>query len=365
VNYRRGAWTEARADFNRALALRPTHFWSQFFLAVCQLRLGDWQAARAGFSAGLAQRTDFIWTHFLRGFANEKLSAFREAEDDFATAFRLDPDGDARYTLLLTRGVLRFQQKQLEQAADDFRSAIAQKPEQYNAYANLAWVHLAKGDFDQAARQVELASRLHPPLLVFLGYYVERARLLCQAGKYTKALADCDAALRVAPESPLAHGVRARCLLELKRYREAESDYDADLSHEVSFHVTQQARGIHQVAFDGKVMVLAGNFDGQCVFFPDKLAVLVGVRGLVPAGHPGAVDRGGGGQSDTDRQKRHQGQEDAVHRNLLHGRLAYDRQANARGGRRQEAREFSCVLPSFVSPSSSRLRSSMQRLRQP
>ncbi len=225
-NYRRGAWAEARADFNRALAVQPTHFWAQFFLAVCQLRLGEWQAARAGFNACLAQRTDFVWTHLFRGFANEKLGAIQEAEEDFATAFRLDPDGDARYTLLLTRGVLRYQQKQLEQAADDFRSAIALKPEQYNAYANLAWVHLAKGDFDQAARQVELASRLHPPPLVFLGYYVERGRLLCQAGKYTKALADCDAALRVAPESPLAHGVRARCLLELKRYADAELAYD-------------------------------------------------------------------------------------------------------------------------------------------
>jgi tetratricopeptide (TPR) repeat protein len=107
-NYRRGAWAEARADFNRALAGRPAHYWAQFYLAVCQLRLGEWQAARAGFNACLAQRTDFVWTHVFRGFASEKLGAFQEAEEDFATAFRLDPDSDARYTLLLTRGVFRL-----------------------------------------------------------------------------------------------------------------------------------------------------------------------------------------------------------------------------------------------------------------
>src|SRR6185437_13060593 len=107
--------------------MRPAHFWAQFFLAVCHLRLGEWEAARAGFNACLAQRTDFVWTHLFRGFANEKLGAFREAEEDFTNAFRLDPDDEARYTLLLTRGVLRFQQKQLDQAADDFRTAIALK----------------------------------------------------------------------------------------------------------------------------------------------------------------------------------------------------------------------------------------------
>jgi tetratricopeptide (TPR) repeat protein len=225
-NYRRGAWVVARADFTQALATRPEHFWAQFFLAVCHLRLGEWEAARASFTACLARRNDFVWACLFRGFASEKLGAFQEAEKDFDNAFRLDPDDDARYTLLLTRGVLRFQQKQLEQAADDFRSAITLKPEQYNAYANLAWVHLAGGDFEQAATQVEAARRLNPPPLVFLGYHVERASRLCQGAKYKEALTDCAAALRVAPENPLTHGIRARCLLELQRYAEAERAYD-------------------------------------------------------------------------------------------------------------------------------------------
>lgn len=225
-NFRRGAWAAARANFNQALTTRPEHFWAQFFLAVCHLRLGEWEAARASFTACLARRNDFVWTYLFRGFASEKLGAFQEAENDFANAFQLDPDDEARYTLLLTRGVLRFQQKQLEQAADDFRSAIALKPDQYNAYANLAWVHLAHGDFAQAALQVEEARRLNPPPLVFLGYHVEKAGRLCQAAKYKEALTDCAAGLCVAPKNPLAHGIRARSLLELQRYAEAERAYD-------------------------------------------------------------------------------------------------------------------------------------------
>jgi tetratricopeptide (TPR) repeat protein len=50
-NYRKGAWAAARADFNRVLAMQPAHFWAQFFLPVCHLRLGEWEAVRAGFNA--------------------------------------------------------------------------------------------------------------------------------------------------------------------------------------------------------------------------------------------------------------------------------------------------------------------------
>ena len=212
-HYRRGIWVEARTDFNRVLSMRPGHFSAQFFLAVCHLRLGEWGAARAGFHSCLAQREGFVWTHLFRGFANEKLGAVAEAEKDFENAFRLNPCDDARYALLLSRGSLRFQQKQLEQAADDFRSAMILQPKRYNAQVNLTWVCLAQGNFAGAAEQMERVARLRPPPLVLLGYHVERARRLCQAGEHADALVDCAAALRAVPGNPLAYEVRASGLV--------------------------------------------------------------------------------------------------------------------------------------------------------
>ena len=52
---------------------------------------------------------------------------------------------------------------ELERAAGDFESARALKPDQYNAYFNLAQVHLAQGRFEDAARQVTAAMPLGPP----------------------------------------------------------------------------------------------------------------------------------------------------------------------------------------------------------
>jgi tetratricopeptide (TPR) repeat protein len=228
--YRRGRWEEALNDFNRVLAVQPGHFWAQFFLSVCHLRLQQWETARAGLNACLAQQPDFVWAYLFRSFASEKLRALPEAEDDFHKALQLGPNEDARYTLLLMRGILRFNQKELEQAAADFGAARDLKPDQYNAYLNLAQVALARGQFEEAERQAEQALRLRPPALAVLGYHIERGRDLFKAGQYEQAVQACDAALDLAPDHPLPHGVRARALLQLGLPEQAEWAFDEYLS---------------------------------------------------------------------------------------------------------------------------------------
>jgi tetratricopeptide (TPR) repeat protein/predicted Ser/Thr protein kinase len=225
--YRRGELAGARDSFARALAVEPEHFWAQFFLAVCDLRRRQWEAARAGLTSCLARRPGFLWAYLFRGLANEKLNAPAQAEADFAKAERLGIGWgeDARYVLLLTRGVLRFEQKDLERAADDFRSARDLKPDQYNAYLNLAQVHRARNEFAQATREVERALRLRPPPPVVFGCLVERGRGLCLAGDHPAALRAFDEALHLFPDHPLPHGWRGRSLLGLRRYPEAERSY--------------------------------------------------------------------------------------------------------------------------------------------
>src|SRR5207247_6629526 len=121
--YRRGDWDGAIASFNRTLAEQPAHFWPQFFLAVCHLRTQRWEAAKAGLNACLTQHPDFVWAYLFRSFANERLQALPEAEADFQKALQLNPNEDARYVLFLTRGILHYDQRALELAAADFRSA--------------------------------------------------------------------------------------------------------------------------------------------------------------------------------------------------------------------------------------------------
>jgi serine/threonine-protein kinase len=224
--YRRGDWKQAMNSFNRALGAQPSHFWAQFFLAVCHLKARHWEAAKAGLNACLTQQPDFVWAYLFRSFANDKVQALAEAKADFQKALRLNPNEDARYALFLTRGMLRFKQRDLGRAADDFRSAIALKPGQYNAYLNLAQVYLAQRQFEKAAAQLRTALRFRPPVRVVVGYHVERGRNLLRDKRYAEAVRAGEAALKLSPHHPLPHEVCGRALLALGRYERAERSFD-------------------------------------------------------------------------------------------------------------------------------------------
>jgi tetratricopeptide (TPR) repeat protein len=224
--YRRGAWEQAMLSFRHALALQPGHFWAQFFLAVCHFKVQQWEAARAGLNACLSQHPDFLWAYLFRSFANEKLQAVAEARADFEKALQLDPKEDARYFLFLTRGILHFHRNELEPAAADFRSAMALKPQQYNAYLNLAQVYLAQKRFDDAAEQVTMATRFQAPIQAIVGYYVERGRNHLQDRRFEEAIQACEAALKLSSQESLPYELRGRALLALERYEQAESSFD-------------------------------------------------------------------------------------------------------------------------------------------
>jgi tetratricopeptide (TPR) repeat protein len=229
--YRRGDWKQAMNSFHRAVHQQAGHFWAQFFLAVCHLKGKQWEAAKVGLNACINQQPDFVWTYLFRSLANERLRALPEAEADFQKALELNPKEDARYVLYLTRGILYFNQREPERAAADFRSAQALKPEQYNAYVNLAQVYLVQGRIVQAEEQMQTALRFRPPLQVVVGYQVERGRILLRNKGYEDALQACQEALEQSPRQPLPQEVRGRALLGLGRYDQAEKAFDQYLQN--------------------------------------------------------------------------------------------------------------------------------------
>jgi tetratricopeptide (TPR) repeat protein/predicted Ser/Thr protein kinase len=227
--YRRGDYQQAASSFDRALGRQPGHFWARFFLAVCHLKARHWEAAKAGLNACLSQQPDFVWAYLFRSFANQRLGALAEAEADFQEAFRLEPTEDARYALLLTRGILHFEQSELRRAEADFRSAMALKPGQYNAYLSLAQVHLARGEFEAAAELVTTALRFRPPTQALAAYHLGRARALLRGERYEEAVAACAAALELSPQQAPPEEVCGRALLALGRYEQAEGAFDRHL----------------------------------------------------------------------------------------------------------------------------------------
>jgi len=286
---RAGRWIAAIAEFEEALRLEPDQFRAQLLLAVAQLQVGRTGPARAGLNACLHREPGAIYLHLLRGFAygeeaNEKRRVAREstprlvaleaeaeaqfeaAEADYRTALGLNPDDDARYAVLVNRGVLRVRSLRLDEAVVDLREAVRLRPDHFAAYVPLGQAYGKQGRVDdaveqftkglaikpdlpalrrcralaridrgrpgpeareEAIRDLSEAIRIEPPASPEAAAdRARRARLLLLSGKPAEALADADEAIRIAPDDPDASVVRVKALLELKRYPEVVAACD-------------------------------------------------------------------------------------------------------------------------------------------
>jgi tetratricopeptide (TPR) repeat protein len=258
--YRHGDLAGAAEAFEAALTRQPGHYWARYRLAVCQLCLQRPEPAKAALTACLDRHPDFLWAYLLRGFAHGQLDEFDAAEADYARALKLDPDSDGRYVLFANRGALRERRGRLDEAVRDLEACVALKPGQYQAYAGLAQVHERRQEYLQAVARLDQAIARKPGLASLYRWrarlrldalnqpeaalqdldraipldtgdgpsadlardHAERGRVLHHEHRHTEALAAYERAVSLRPGYAQAHLGRARALLPLRRYAEAE-----------------------------------------------------------------------------------------------------------------------------------------------
>jgi len=282
-------WIAAIAEFEEALRLEPDQFRAQLLLAVAELQIGRTGPARAGLNACLQREPGAIYLFLLRGFAYgeeaharrqaareasprlvaqeaEAEGQFEAAEADYRTALALGPDDDARYAVLVNRGVLRVRSLRLDEAVADLREAVRLRPDHFAAYVPLGQAYGKQGRVDDAVEQFTRGLAIEPDLPALrrcralarvdrgrpgpeardgairdlseairieppdspeaAADRARRARLLLLGGKPAEALADADEAVRIAPDDPDASLVRVKALLELRRFAEVVAACD-------------------------------------------------------------------------------------------------------------------------------------------
>ena len=281
--YARGDTDRAIRDFERVLRLRPDHFWAQYFLAACHLKADPPRPAeaKAHLTACLARRPGFAWTYLLRGYAEGELGEPEAAEADFRAALAAARDDGIRYGVLVNRGGARVRRGAFAEAIPDLTEAVALKPDQHQAYANLglalgglkqwdeaiprmdeairlappqaglhrnrALLHLGRGDDSAALADFEAAIRLAPkPGPALAGDQVRRGRILRARGAHAEALAAADAALAIRPADPEALRLRADALLALGRGPEAVAALDRYLAPPATDPDAHRKRGFER-----------------------------------------------------------------------------------------------------------------------
>jgi serine/threonine protein kinase/tetratricopeptide (TPR) repeat protein len=276
---RKGDLDRAIRSFQRALMSRPDHFWAQYLLAVCQLQAHRPSEAQASLIACQSRRPGFVWTYLLKGFAEGEMREFDLAEADFQRATDLGLNDQARYVMLVNRGVMRIRRGRNQAATEDLAAAIALKPSQFQAYINLAqafenlehWdkaqaaldqaieqapgqavLHRARGQLhklrsrsEQALQDLGQAIALAPaddPSLV--SDLLERGLIFQQTGRFEEAMAACDQALVLRPERVDVQRLRGSLLLGLKRFPEAVAAFDICLARGTPSPALYEARGM-------------------------------------------------------------------------------------------------------------------------
>jgi tetratricopeptide (TPR) repeat protein len=275
ARYRAGDLEEAGVSFKKVLQQQPDHFWASYCLAGCYLRQHPqrFERALAPLTACIKLEPTFAWPYLLRGFVYGELRDFEAAFGDFAAAEKCAADESERYGLLVNRAVVRLRQgmdheqrartqrerhqpdqadqearqalRCYEEAVPDLERAVKLSPQQPQAHANLAEVHLRRGRADEALPALDRAIALAPSAAL----YRTRARLHEQRGDYTEALADLEQALGLAQpatdprERAGDHLQRGRILFRLGKFPAALNAFDQALAADPSLLVAHQLRG--------------------------------------------------------------------------------------------------------------------------
>jgi TolB-like protein/cytochrome c-type biogenesis protein CcmH/NrfG len=210
--FRRKGFDYARQMFARAIVIDPNFARAYAGVAdCCSLLYSFWEAkepnikeADAASRKALELDPELAEAHVARGLAVSLTRKFEEAEREFETAIRQDPNLYGAY-YFYARTCLP--QGKLEKAAELFEQACRVRPEDHQAPTLLGSVYVSLGRSTDAEvayrRAVDAAEKhlaLHPDdaRALYLG-----SNSLCQLGEESRGLDWAQRALEMDPEEPL------------------------------------------------------------------------------------------------------------------------------------------------------------------
>jgi serine/threonine protein kinase/Flp pilus assembly protein TadD len=218
---------EAVKQFEAALRVEPTHYWSLLRLGMCLTYFGqheqDFAAAAAAFTGCLMQRPGDAMVYCRRAYAYGKLRRYEEALADHAKAIELDPR-EAQYWN--NRGATFARLDQADKALADFSRAVELNPKYVLAWTNRGAAHFKLGQSDKALTDFSRAVELDPKdALAWSNRGVAHFNL----GQPDKALADFSRALELDPKDAKSWSDRGAAQVNLGQLDKALADFSRAL----------------------------------------------------------------------------------------------------------------------------------------
>jgi tetratricopeptide (TPR) repeat protein len=189
---------------------------AQFQQAAEAMRAGDFDGAATGFAAVIRQAPAFAEAHFNLGLVNEERGHYDDAIKNFEKAVTLKPHLHGANLFL---GITQFRLNHLEQARTAIAKEAASYPKDASAWMWLGVVCLAQDKPEDAADALDKAAKLKPDDQDIL-YHRGRAHLLVSKNSYAEMF-------KVNSQSWLVHRVLAQANSEAERHTDAIAEYEA------------------------------------------------------------------------------------------------------------------------------------------
>ncbi|MFB7932829.1 tetratricopeptide repeat protein [Streptomyces sp. NPDC056039] len=213
-----GAYSDALAEYDRAVALDPELAVAYRYRAGIRGDLGDHDAAIADLDRAVALEPNHAGYVALRGEHHRIARHDTEALRDLTEAIRLDPANDFAWA---SRGATHERRGDLDAALSDLGRSLDLKPDYAWALARRARVWRSLGDSARQLADLDRALALTPD---WPWARCERGDALRTAGRDEEAVADLTHALALDPAYTSAYASRGASLAHLGRHTEALAD---------------------------------------------------------------------------------------------------------------------------------------------
>jgi len=236
----------AIGEFSEAIKLDPNNFSAYNYRGEAYAGKGEYDFAISDFYKAIGLAKDDPSAYFGRGKVCAEKGQHIEAINDFNKAIELGKDD---FHVYFNRGKSHAGNNQHDEAISDFDKAIELDEDSYDAYLNRGEIYFRIGkksyralthhkrhmgysgkdgdyespELDNAIDDFTSAIRLNPEDSIA---YRRRGDTFCKLDKYDKALSDFEKVIDLAPQDPFAYLSRGNAYHGKKEYDNAISDFD-------------------------------------------------------------------------------------------------------------------------------------------
>lgn len=155
----KGDRKQALADHSKAIAINPKDSVAYYNRGIAYSDMKDWDRAVADYSKAIALNPRDAGAYYNRGNVRVEKQQFDGAIADYTASINIKPS----YEAISNRGSEYARKGDVARAIADFNRLLEVEPDEKDrAYLLLGFVYYAKGDFDEAAKQMSRTQLSHP-----------------------------------------------------------------------------------------------------------------------------------------------------------------------------------------------------------